>query len=246
MLHFNENRGIQQGKSGSKIPLTFIQTFVLIDCMNDNNSTFTDKKQRVLDAAEQLLAIKGFRATSLRAITGRAGVNLAAVNYHFGSKKALLEAVIKRRIQPLNRIRRKRLEEVRESARQKGKKPEVKAVLSAFIEPTLLFKESNPDAKKFFIFIGRSFTDPDDTVREVFLRFIKPIFHLLFETACEALPGQPRDIVFWRLHFTIGALFHAMHVSGNIKMERLNMKTGIDANSLIDLILPFVTAGMKA
>ena len=62
MLHFNENRGIQQGKSGSKIPLTFIQTFVLIDCMNDNNSTFTDTKQRILDAAEHLLAIKGFRA----------------------------------------------------------------------------------------------------------------------------------------------------------------------------------------
>ena len=214
--------------------------------MNSGDSTLTDTKERILDAAEHLLAIKGFRGASLRAITGEACVNLAAVNYHFGSKKALLEAVIKRRIQPLNHIRRKRLERVRESARQKGKKPDVKAALSAFIEPTLLFKESNPDAKKFFIFIGRSLTDPDDTVREVFLRFIKPIFHLLFETACEALPGQPREIIFWRLHFTIGALFHAMHISGNIKTKFLDVKTGIDANSLVNLILPFVTAGMKA
>ncbi len=102
--------------------------------------TQTNTKQRILDAAESLFAIKGFRGTSLRAITGRANVNLAAVNYHFGSKTALLEEAIKRKIQPLNQIRRKRLEEVRKKARKKGKKPEVKAVLMAFIEPTLIFK----------------------------------------------------------------------------------------------------------
>ncbi|MCK5427639.1 MAG: helix-turn-helix transcriptional regulator, partial [Thermodesulfovibrionia bacterium] len=52
-----------------------------------------DTKQRILDATEFLFARKGFRGTSLREITNRAGVNLAAVNYHFGSKKTLLEAV---------------------------------------------------------------------------------------------------------------------------------------------------------
>jgi AcrR family transcriptional regulator len=80
-----------------------------------------DTKQRILDAAEHLFALEGFRGTSLRDITGRAGVNLAAVNYHFGSKEALLRAVMERRLIPLNQVRIERLTKVRDSARQKGR-----------------------------------------------------------------------------------------------------------------------------
>ncbi len=214
--------------------------------MNETASQHVDTRQRILDAAEHLFAQDGYRGTSLRAITGRARVNLAAVNYHFGSKKALLEAVIKRRIEPLNLTRKKRLEEVIDTAERKGKRPEVKQVLLAFIEPTLMFKESNPEARNFFIFIGRSFTDPDETVRKVFLRFIKPIFHLLHKAACKALPDFSEELVFWRLHFTIGALFHSVHMSENMKNDFHHMKGKADAGSLLDLMIPFVTAGMKA
>jgi len=204
-----------------------------------------DTKKSILDAAEYLFAQHGYRGTSLREITGRAKVNLAAVNYHFGSKKTLVEEVIKRRLLPLNNIRKKRLEEVRDLSEKKGKKPDIKAVLSAFIEPTLKFKESNPGAEHFFNFIGRSFTDPDNTVRDVFVRYIKPLFQLLFETSCVSLPDHSKDIIFWRLHFTLGSLFHTMHICGNIKTEFINNQNEMDADSLIDLIIPYVTAGMK-
>jgi AcrR family transcriptional regulator len=214
--------------------------------MNKNGPAQIDTKKRILDASEYLFARDGYRATSLRAITGKAEVNLAAVNYHFGSKKTLVEEVIKRRLLPLNSVRKKRLEEVREAAVKKGKKPDIKAVLAAFIEPTLFFKESNPDAEHFFTFIGRSMSDPNDTVRNVFIRYIKPLFHLLFETACEALPDHPRELVFWHLHYTIGALFHTMHICGHMNSEFKEMKTDINAQSLMDLIIPYVTAGMKA
>jgi AcrR family transcriptional regulator len=205
-----------------------------------------DTKQKILDAAEYLFACEGYRGTSLRAITGKARVNLASVNYHFGSKTSLLEAVIRRRILPLNQLRMKRLEQVREEALNRGKKPAVKAVLLAFIEPTLLFMESSTGARNFVTFIGRSFTDPDDTVRKVFLRFIKQLFQLLFKTLCEALPNQRRDVIFWRLHFTMGSLFHTMHVSGNITVGPKDIRTNIDSHSLINQIIPFVTAGVKA
>ena len=56
--------------------------------------------ERILDAAEQLFAERGFAETSLRLITSKAGVNLAAVNYHFGSKKALIQAVFSRFLGP--------------------------------------------------------------------------------------------------------------------------------------------------
>jgi len=214
--------------------------------MNKESVNQADTKQRILDAAEYLFAQNGYRGTSLRTITGKAKVNLAAVNYHFGSKKTLVEEVIKRRLLPLNSVRKKRLEEVKASADKKGNKPEIKAVLSAFIEPTLKFKESNPGAEHFFAFIGRSFTDPDNTVRDVHVRYIKPLFTLLYETACQSLPDHSKDLIFWRLHFTLGSLFHTMHICGNIKTEYVNMDTDMDADSLIDLIVPYVTAGMKA
>ncbi|MEW6601497.1 MAG: TetR/AcrR family transcriptional regulator [Nitrospirota bacterium] len=205
----------------------------------------TDTKRLILDSAEYLFAEKGFRGTSMREITAMAGVNLAAVNYHFGSKKKLVEDVIRRRLLPLNSVRKKRLEDVRAAAVEKGKKPEISRVLLAFIEPTLFFKESNPDAEHFITFIGRSMSDPDDTVRDVFIRYMKPLFHLLHDVTCEALPDYPRDLLFWRLHFTLGALFHTMHIYGNIKSEAREMKT-LDARTLLDLILSYVTAGMKA
>jgi AcrR family transcriptional regulator len=210
------------------------------------NTTQTDTKKRILDTAEALFARNGYRGTSLRAITGKANVNLASVNYHFGSKKALLEEVIKRRMLPLNKIRRKKLERVRDDARTKGKQPDIKAVLTAFIEPTILFRESEPGAKDFVTFIGRSFADPDDTVRRVFHQIVSPMAQLLFDTVSEALPDQPRDLIFWRLHFTMGALFHTMHICGNIKPGFMNMSTDIDAVSLVKVIIPYVTAGMKA
>ena len=72
-----------------------------------------DTKDTILDAAEDLFAEQGFGATSLRQLTARAGVNLAAVNYHFGSKEDLAKAVLRRRIEPINRERRERLDDMR-------------------------------------------------------------------------------------------------------------------------------------
>ena len=227
--------------------LTLIQTYVLIERMSEIISEQIDTKQRILNAAEFLFAQKGYRGTSLRAITGQADVNLAAVNYHFGSKGILLEEVIKRRLLPLNKTRHERIEAVCNDARKDGKIPDIEAVLLAFIEPTLLFKESSPEAEHFVTFIGRSITDPDDTVRQVFHQLIKPLFHLLFETVCEALPELPRDLVFWRLQFTLGSLFHTLHMCGKFKIDdNLPFDTDMDSQTLMNLILPYVTAGMKA
>src|SRR5260370_14585910 len=97
--------------------------------MNDNGST---TKDRILDAAERLFAIQGFEATSLRAITTDAGVNLAAVNYHFQSKDALLRAVIARRIGPVN-LRRLELLDACDATRT----PDLHALIEAFLIPAV-------------------------------------------------------------------------------------------------------------
>ena len=87
-----------------------------------------DTKARILDAAEDLFAAQGFGATSLRAITGQAEVNLASVNYHFGSKEALIDEVIARRVQPINQRRLALLDE-RRAESDEPLTPEVKTVM---------------------------------------------------------------------------------------------------------------------
>ena len=76
----------------------------------------TDTKKRILDTAEGLFAEHGFPATSMRDITNAAGVNLAAINYHFGSKESLLIAVLQRRTLPINIARLSRLDALEAAA----------------------------------------------------------------------------------------------------------------------------------
>ena len=94
-------------------------------------------KEKLLDAAEKLFARQGFHGTSLRAITGEAGVDLALVNYHFGGKKPLFAAVLERRGAVLNEERLRRLAEVRQAAAPRPASTE--AVVGAFFDPILDF-----------------------------------------------------------------------------------------------------------
>lgn len=205
-----------------------------------------DTKERILDAAEHLFAAEGFHNTSLRAITGAAGANLAAVNYHFGSKEALLEALFERRLVPLNRLRREKLEAVRQAARESGRRPPTDGVLRAFVEPTLRFRDSGGGAESFVRLVGRAIAEPDDTLRKIFMRHMEPIFFLLYDTLRDALPRLTPSELFWRLHFALGAMSHTMCMAGRFQLLPPGVAPPTDTASLTALVLDFITAGMEA
>src|SRR5438105_15736421 len=115
--------------------------------------TKVDTKQRILDSAERLFAQHGFAATSLRTIIADAKVNLAAIHYHFHSKEALLDAVILRRLGPVNQERLKLLDACEASALDG--RPNLESVLEAFIAPAFRVG-SDPDSGQIFVrLIGR-------------------------------------------------------------------------------------------
>ncbi|BCR03645.1 TetR family transcriptional regulator [Desulfuromonas versatilis] len=205
-----------------------------------------DTKQRILDAAESLFAREGFHNTSLRAITGRAGANLAAVNYHFGSKDALAQAVLERRLTPLNEARRGALEQVRQQARGAGRPPGVEETLRAFIEPTLAFRESGPGARDFISLVGRALGEPDGALRSLFMQLMQPTFQVFFEVMREALPQQPAPTVFWRMVFALGSMGQTLCLLD----KPLPLPPGIeptrDSQTLLGLMIPFLAAGMEA
>lgn len=203
-------------------------------------------RERILDAAERLFAQKGFRCTSIRVLAREAQVNLAAINYHFGSKEALLEKVIERRLRPLNHLRMERLKAVRETAVREGRRPKAKDALRAFIEPAFAFNESLSGNRSFLALAGRAFSEPDGTVRIIFTRQIESRFSLLFNIMKEALPDLPEDVLLWRLHFTIGALDHAMRMFVNCMLVPDEIALVDDATTMTDMLLAFVTSGMNA
>jgi hypothetical protein len=155
---------------------------------------------------------------------------------------------------PLNKIRRDNLERVRDAARKQNKRPLVKDLVLAFVKPTLDFLEATPAAENFIALVARSFVDPDDTVRRIFMELVWPVFQLIFETFREALPGLPENVLLWRLHFMFGAFSHAMHMfvgrfhsdKIQISSHRIKIPLDSDAKSITEMFIPFITAGMEA
>jgi len=205
-----------------------------------------DTKERILDAAEELFACQGFHGTSLRTITSAAEVNLAAVNYHFGSKEALLDAVFERRLTPLNHDRQTRLEAVRSKAAAAGRPPRTEEVLRAMVEPTLRLYESGPGACAFIRLVGRALSGSDELVRQIFLQHMGAMFRLLLELLEQALPHLPKDLLFWRLQFALGATAHALRwAGGGIELPG-GIKPPSSVEELIDMVVGFTAAGMEA
>lgn len=205
-----------------------------------------DTKERILDAAESLFARKGFYATSLRAITAEAKVNLAAVNYHFGSKEALLDAVFERRLTPLNRLRVEGIHDVREKAELAGKPPKAEALLRAFLEPTMRLLCPETGAEDFVLLVGYGLVDPEGPVGKSFLARMEEVFSLLCESLCKALPHIPREEVSRRLQFVLGAFAHTLRWCGRRGVPQGLLPPPPDPALLAESVIHFVTAGMEA
>jgi AcrR family transcriptional regulator len=117
-----------------------------------------DTKSRILDAAETLFIECGYEAMSLRQITSRAEVNLAAVNYHFGSKESLIHAMLSRRLDRLNQERLKLLDRFDQML---GARLTCEHVLGAMFIPALrLSRDPRAGGKAFLRLLGRAYTDP--------------------------------------------------------------------------------------
>ena len=204
-----------------------------------------ETRARILDAAEGLFARVGYHHASLRAITREAGVNLAAVHYHFGSKEALLDRVIERRIVPLNRVRAARLEEVREGARRKGQRPRVEELVRALVEPTMAFRDSGQGARAFIAFLGRAFYETDDTVRRRFFRHVKEFFFVLFRAFAEALPEVAPEVLLWRLQFAFGALGHLLTQGPAPRLVPPGVRLSGDTAGAAEELIAFMSAGIR-
>jgi len=201
-------------------------------------------RERILDVAELLFAQKGTKETSLRRITGEAGVNIASIKYHFGSKDGLIKALLRRRLDPINRERMKRLKAIRKAAEDSGSRPCVRDLMHAIFEPILTFTESCENAENFLRFVARAMIDPDETVKEIFLSEMKDVLFLLFQLMKEACPNTPPDRLFWHLQFSLGAMGHALYGRGHLKLVPPGVNSAAGSKKVLEYWLDFVCNGI--
>ncbi len=168
-----------------------------------------DTRSRILDAAELLFVEHGLDATSMRMITARAGVNLAAVNYHFGTKDSLIQEVFRRRLTELNRRRLAELDRLEAAAGGGRIKPS--RILEAFFGPALeLASDTENGGSTFMQLLGRTYTEPNAFVRQFLAEEFAEAIGRFLGALYAALPEVPREEILWRFHFMMGATSYAI------------------------------------
>lgn len=204
----------------------------------------TDTKQRILDVAEQMFADQGFAGTSLRAITTAAEVNLAAVHYHFKSKESLLEAVVVRRLEPVNRERLELLDEYERRAGKDG--PTVEEVLTAFVTPAVRLIRNSAEGSLFGRLMGRLHWETRASFAVIAKKHFGPLFRR-FETALgHSLPGLRPEDLFWRMHFAVGAMAHTLTSSDTLETMSRGLCKSSDSETAIPQLIHFLAAGFRA
>ena len=205
-----------------------------------------DTKSRILDAAESLFMQHGFEATSLRQLTTAAGVNLAAVNYHFGTKEELFQAVLTRRLDPMNQ---ERIDLLERYEREAGGKPlTCEKILSAMLIPALRLSRDEKRGGKYFLrVLGRAYADPAPFIRDFLSAQYAGMIARYKDAFLRALPHLTRQELTWRLHFVMGALSYTLAGTDALKLMAQVIPHDKDNDEmLLQRLAPFLAAGLKA
>ncbi len=189
-----------------------------------------DTKTRILETAERLFAVHGADKTTLRQISSLAGVNLAAVNYHFGSKAELISALLSRVLDPVLERQIAMLEDV--ETRGGDGLPDLEGIIRAFITPAFEFSRSGFDKHSFFENLFRA--DGDEMrFKSQISRSLAKIHRHFLPALQRALPGRPVRNIYFRYIY----LWTACHiVMEPVLLDGVQEIFGVDLEPLDDML----------
>jgi AcrR family transcriptional regulator len=204
-----------------------------------------ETRQRIMDAAERLFALRGIEAVSIRDITQAASVNVAAINYHFKTKYGLAAEVFKRCIDPVNARRLELLDDVERKTH--GRPPPLEAVLEAMIRPVVERGfDQRLDNETFLRLTGRCLSEPNTEIEEMVRAHFERLIRRFDAAFLRALPGLGPDELFWRVKFIAGALHYSLLTCGKQKNLPARLRKTLDAEGLIQRLVTFTAAGLRA
>ncbi|MEW9796822.1 TetR/AcrR family transcriptional regulator [Alteromonas sp. CYL-A6] len=199
-------------------------------------------KQAILDAAQVLFAEQGFNQTSMRTITALASVNLASVNYHFGSKKNLIQAVFKRYFDSLMPAIDRVLEPLEPQQGAAG----LHAMLNQLIPPFLALNQVSENGTAIFVqLLGRGYSETQGHLRRFIMNDYGKTIRKLVATIGQCLPHLSNEVVFWRLHFAMGSFVFSMASSQALaEIAASDFHKQVEIEDVIRQLVPFVSEGM--
>jgi len=201
----------------------------------------TDTRESLLDAAESLFSEHGIQAASLRQITQMAGANLAAVNYHFGSKEGLVRAVFVRRLGPVNEERLRLLEQCDLKAADA-----LEQVLTAFLRPVLrMLNEAPGGLHGFGRLMGRAFSEPSEDVRKMVFEEFRENIERYLQAFRTLLPHLSEPELMWRFHFVAGAMSHTIGCGYTLERFAEGKCHAKDPKEALEQLVAFLSAGMR-
>ncbi len=209
----------------------------------------SDTRERLLDAGERLFMAHGYEGTSMRQITGEAGVNLAAVNYHFGSKEALMQEVFRRRLDWLNEERMRVLDQMEAEADGKPLKPS--QIVDGFFGTLLrMAGDEKRGGVTFLRLLGRTLTEPSEFIRAFLAHEYKEVMDRYKEALFRALPDVPKAEIVWRFHFMLGATSYAIAGTDALRLVTDWQIEDEDSTDRLDRLVPrlmsFLLGGLRA
>lgn len=200
-------------------------------------------RQRLMDASEQLFADHGWKAVSVRAIVAAADVNLAALNYHFGSKEQLLAEIFAARAKPIVEERMRLLAEFERSSEA----PPLEAILEAFLRPALAVGSDRQLGGRTFVKLrARLATEPEAFSRKILTSAFDESSGAFLTAFGRALPEIPRANLEWRFHFMLGAMVYTMADAGRIQSLTGGRCDPSRVDDALTHIIPFLAAGFRS
>lgn len=212
--------------------------------MREINLSQSESKRRLLDAAELLFAEHGFEAVSVRDITQHAKANVAAINYHFGTRDGLIALIVTRYLTPVNEERLARLDALERKG--PGKAVPVEEIINAFVRPLVgIVRKSDLSERQYCKLLGRIFAMQGEGLPQAMENPMRQLSERFARALGKALPAvTPEDLV-WRMHFVVGALIHML-----MNEEMLQRLTGGVAGSptmeaTLGRFIRFAAAGLR-
>jgi len=198
-------------------------------------------RERILDEAEALFALKGYHAVSVREITGAAQCNLAAVNYHFGNKQKLYLEVYRQRWLP-------RAERVHQSFQDSLKSEQapsagtvVQSLARAFLEGPLSDEERNRHLR---LVVGE-LSQPTEAFDQVIERVFRPLLGSLISDLRAAMPADMDQEQAVLNAFSIMAMVLYFNLARPVIKAVLGATDGNDLQTrLIDHLVEFSLNGI--
>jgi len=199
-------------------------------------------RQRLMETSERLFAEHGWNAVSIRAIATAAGVNLAALHYHFGSKEQLLAEIFTARARPIAEERLRLLGEI-----DLAHSPSLERILEAFLRPALTVGADERFGGRAFVKLrARLATEPEAVSRRILSSAFDESSGAFLRALAQALPDLPQADLEWRFHFMLGTMFYTMADAGRIQSLTDGRCDPGRVEDALRHIVPFLAAGFRS